>query len=82
MRCRGCKDHVHLEGNNAAGAARYPRGLCRAVCKGVKEQMRLDAAGLMALECREADGNDGALGLDAVEHEGGGMGELLRRHVG
>ena len=67
VKCRGCARHGHLEGNEAQDAARYPKALCRAVCRGVIEQMRMDAEDLMSVECIGSDiGEDE---LDTVDHE-------------
>lgn len=70
-RCRGCKEHVPLEGKSrTTAAARYPKELCRAVCRGVRDQMRMDPAGIMSmlsLADSSDDGDDDH--LDSIEHE-------------
>ena len=43
LRCAGGHDHVHLHEGRAAAAARYPDGLCKAVCRGLKKQLTQDA---------------------------------------
>ena len=49
--CQGCSNHVRLEGSRAGPAAKYPKALCRAVCRGIMAQMKADAADLMAIDC-------------------------------
>ena len=68
--CRGCKSHVQLQGSLTSKAAIYPKPPCRAVCRGVVQQMRHDAAGVMSLSCVEVAGAgvDDA-GVDSVSHE-------------
>lgn len=46
-RCPGCERHVVLEGGRAAKAARHPKELCMAICRGIKKQLAADSAGLM-----------------------------------
>ena len=67
MECRGCKRHVQLMNGRAGPAARYPAQLCRAVCKGVRNQMVEDAADLMSFEVIEESG--GVKEVDGL-HEG------------
>ena len=55
-RCPGCPRHVHLMSGRAAACQVYPKGLCRAVCKGVIQQARHDAADLVCLKCEAASG--------------------------
>ena len=38
---KGCLRHAQLVNGRAAGAAIYPKGLCRAACRGVKRQLEL-----------------------------------------
>ena len=66
VRCRGCAKHVPLEGSRAKHAARYPRGLCRAVCRGLVEQARMDSEDLMALTCVDDDSSGET--VDSIEH--------------
>ena len=44
VRCDKSHDHQTLIGGRAAAAARYPKGLCRAICRGIvrekKERIR------------------------------------------
>ena len=49
--CRGCAQHVHLLEGRASAAQVYPPGLCRAVCRGVISQAKLDAQDLVSTEC-------------------------------
>ena len=53
--CRGCKKHARLDGGGAGPAAVYPKGLCRAVCRGVIAQMQADAADMVAIDCVDLD---------------------------
>ena len=43
--CPGDHKHVHLVGGRAAGAAIYPPGLCRAICRGLAAQLHEDRIG-------------------------------------
>ena len=45
-KCDGKHVHQPLIGGRAAGAARYPRELCRAICQGLMEEMRRVKEGL------------------------------------
>ena len=58
--------HVQVLGGRAKHAAIYPKGLCRAVCRGTVKQMEIDAADMMSMEC--LDSVD-AIGVDSVEQE-------------
>ena len=58
LRCEGDHDHVHLMSGRAGPAARYPRGLCEAICRGLAKQKRLDMRGLEPV---------GEISLDAVK---------------
>ena len=48
-KCRGCPKHGPLSGKHAKAAAIYPRGLCRAVCQGVRKQLELDRDDMMVV---------------------------------
>ena len=39
-KCPGKHQHQQLLGGRAAEAARYPKGLCEAICRGVREEKR------------------------------------------
>ena len=43
-KCTGDHSHVPLVGGRAAGAQVYPQMLCEAICRGVANQQREDAA--------------------------------------
>jgi hypothetical protein len=47
MKCPRNHQHVNLVGGRAAGAAIYPPGLCRAICRGLAAQVREDKSGRM-----------------------------------
>ena len=49
-RCPGCARHVHLEAGRAAKAAVYPKGLCMAICRGIKKQLAADSADLVMVD--------------------------------
>ena len=57
-RCPGCSRHVHLMSGRASACQVYPAGLCRAVCRGVIQQARHDAADLMSLKCETVEGDE------------------------
>ena len=51
--------HVHCEGKTAKNAAIYPRELCRAIIKGVSNQLRVDGVtknGCFGLQAKDDDG--------------------------
>ena len=52
-KCGGCERHVQLVEGRARAAQEYPRGLCRAVTKGIIEQARLDASDAFVVECKD-----------------------------
>lgn len=39
-KCDGSHKHVSLEGGRAKAAARYPEGLCEAICRGYMKELR------------------------------------------
>ena len=43
-KCPRYHEHVHLVGGRAAGAALYPQGLCRAICRRLAAHLREDKA--------------------------------------
>ena len=51
----GHERHVDLVEGRAKKAQEYPTGLCRAIVMGIVEQARLDAAGMVSLQCVDAD---------------------------
>ena len=68
--------HVHLVGGRAAGAAIYPPGLCRAICRGLASQVHedktskvktlpMDKSRLMSISmaCRQATGGNPPVGV-------------------
>ena len=70
QKCRGCPRHVHLVEGRASAAQVYPPALCRAVCRGIINQAKLDAQDMMSVQCHA--GKDEIHALDeicAVEHE-------------
>ena len=58
-KCPRDHQHVNLVGGRAAGAAIYPPGLCRAICRGLAAQIREDKSG----KVRSAAMNIGELEL-------------------
>ena len=42
-------DHVRLENGRARKAQEYPDGLCKAICRGIKEQLEADRIGQFLL---------------------------------
>ena len=44
-KCPRDHEYAHLVGGRAAGAAIYPPGLCRAICRGLAAQLREDKGG-------------------------------------
>ena len=46
-RCDGLHVHQHLLDGRAKAAARYPEGLCRAICIGLSEAIQDEKMGLM-----------------------------------
>ena len=48
VKCRGGHRHVHLMAGRARAAAHYPAKFCRALCKGMKRQARVDASGMLS----------------------------------
>ena len=53
-RCDGSHEHQQLISGRAAGAARYPDGLCIAVCKGLMKAMRNKAMNVKPLMSLQA----------------------------
>lgn len=49
-------DHVTLINGRAKAAQTYPPGLCRAVCKGLLEQMEVDEMGQFLIAEVDKDG--------------------------
>ena len=47
--CNGQHEHQHLKGKRAELAARYPPGLCRAICTGLIREMKVNTLGLKKL---------------------------------
>ena len=43
-------DHVRLEHGRARKAQEYPDGLCKAICRGIKEQLEADRTGQVLLK--------------------------------
>ena len=46
-RCDGTHRHVQLLGGRAGPAAQYPRGLCEAICDGLRDQLCDDAEAIL-----------------------------------
>ena len=38
--CKGEHEHQQLLSGRAAEAARYPKGLCEAICRGLREEIK------------------------------------------
>ena len=47
-KCRGEHRHVHLMAGRARAAAHYPAKCCKALCKGMRRQAKVDASGLLS----------------------------------
>ena len=62
----GSHRHVQLMSGRAKDAAIYPKGLCRAVCRGAMKQMDIYAAEFMSVKCV---GEQGDVDIDALEQE-------------
>ena len=61
--CLGCPRHADLQGGGrAAQAAIYPKGLCQAVCRGVRRQLKVDEADMVTISVVS-----GQHGLDNVD---------------
>ena len=50
--CPGDHRHVHLMEGRASAAQVYPRGLCRAIVKGTRQQLKADRGNLVSMQCR------------------------------
>ena len=48
MKCRGGHRHVHLMAGRARAAAHSPATFCRALCKGMRRQEKVDASELLS----------------------------------
>ena len=48
-------DHVQLDGGRPKQAQQYPPELCRAICRGVRDQLELDKNGLCIVERLDPD---------------------------
>ena len=47
-KCRGGHRHVHLMKGRAKAAAQYPPEFCRALCRGMRRQARVDVGNMMS----------------------------------
>ena len=47
-KCHGGHRHVHLMAGRARAAAHYPAKFCKALCKGMRRQAKVDASGLLS----------------------------------
>ncbi len=54
-KCQGGHRHVHLMAGRARAAAHYPAKFCKALCKGMRRQAKVDASGLMSTLILEFD---------------------------
>ena len=45
MRCHGDHEHIHLDEGRAEAAEQYPEKLCKAICQGLSEQLKIDEQG-------------------------------------
>ena len=45
---RGGHRHVHLMADRARAAAHYPAKFCKALCKGMRRQAKVDASGMLS----------------------------------
>ena len=57
-KCGGGHRHVHLMAGRARAAAHYPAKFCRALCKDMKRQARVDASDLMSTKIFESFGDE------------------------
>ena len=48
IKCRGGHRHVHLMAGRALAAAHYPAKFCKALCKGMRRQAKVDASGMLS----------------------------------
>ena len=48
VKCREGHRHVHLVAGRARAAAHHPSNVCRALCKGMKRQAKVDASGMLS----------------------------------
>ena len=85
-KCDGSHEHQALVSGRAKDAARYPEGLCRAVCRGLVKQRRRNVMNLSAVvEVKEPRGK---VLPDPEEHHDKEEAELTRKvlcgltHVG
>ena len=70
QRCRGCERHVHLIEGRAAAAQIYPPMLCRALCRGVIAQAKVDAQDMMSVKCSASSKEaQGMHEVSSIEHE-------------
>ena len=62
----GSHRHVHLMSGRAKAAQKYPPELCRAVYRGVVQQMEMDIAGLASIKCVGTHADHMDQSLDSV----------------
>ena len=71
QRCRGCKRHVHLMERRARAAQIDPPMFCRALCRGVIAQAKVDAQDMMSVKCSASSKKAQGMHEDSsIKHEG------------
>ena len=48
VKCKGGHRHVQLMAGRARAATHYPAKFCKALCKGMKRQAKVDASGMLS----------------------------------
>jgi hypothetical protein len=64
FKCRGGHRHVHLMAGRARAAAHYPVKLCKARCKGMRRQAKVDASDMVPMLITKGGWDD----IDEVTH--------------
>ena len=63
-KCTSTHRHVHLMEGRASAAQVYPKGLCRAIVRGTRKQLRADRGNLVSMKCQDDESE-----VMAVEYE-------------
>ena len=69
-------DHVQLEGARTKHAQQYPPELCRAICRGLRDQLSLDHSGVQMVEhmkYEDLDANQAAVTKEIMSFEDEGV---------
>ena len=64
--CQGHHEHQQLLSGRAGEASRYPKGLCDAICRGLREEIKWETFGFKCLMRVEQVAR---VGEERVEHE-------------